>query len=306
VTMMAGGGITVNNAIIEASGGSGYGSFGISQGQGGAATIVLNATGGSIQMEGAEGAAMGGGGATGGNAVVALYSAAGNITVQNKYYSGLWAEAVNGSTPGSAALILAAAGNVTLIDGASLYTSGDLGIAGANVSLDNAYASASGSLVVGATGNLDVLNGSSLTGGGNATLGVGGNVTVDSSNIYGNPEVVMSVGGVINMSNSGTIEAGSPSTIFLTFPMLASGGYFVNGVEGVVYDSGTGFVVLGNPAILGTNLHVLYGGGGQLDIPTDALIVAMGQSTTPPDPERDKNVFEDLKKDKEKEAPVCR
>jgi hypothetical protein len=32
----------------------------------------------------------------------------------------------------------------------------------------------------------------------------------------------------------------------------------------------------------------------------------MGESTKPPDPEKDKDVFEEIKDEKKKDAPVCR
>jgi hypothetical protein len=218
-----------------------------------------------------------------------------------------------GATPGAAAVILAAVGDVTLYDSAYLLSDGILGIAGANVRLDNALAiGAGGSLVVGATGNLDVVNGSALIGGGNATIGVIGDVLVDRSRIAGNPEVTMTVGGVINMNGEsaygGTIEAGSVQTIFVNFPNLTSGGYFVNGIEGVVYDpdTSTGFVALGDPAILDTNLFITYGGGPVLNIPTDALIVAMGESLEPPEAEKNKDIFEETEDEKKKNAPICR
>ena len=315
VMVSSSGGITVSNSGIMASGGDAY------SGQGGAAAVTM-AAGGNIQIEGGEGAAWGGSGATGGNAAVNVI-AGGSITVSNNggggssgacevecfiNFNGPFSNlvAISGygnNMPGVSSVVVAAAGNGNLIDGAGIFTDGVVGLGGANIMLDNAFAAGYTGASVSATGSLSLMNGSELNSYGNAYITTGGNVTVDNSRISGNPEVVMNVGGVINMNNFGTIEAGSPSTILLTFPMLTSGGYFVNGVEGVVYDSGTGFVVLGDPAILGTNLHVTY--GGVINIPTNSLIVAMGESTKPPDVEPEKDVFEDVKKE-EKEAPVCR
>ena len=140
-----------------------------------------------------------------------------------------------------------------------------------------------------------------------------GDVTVDQSRIAGNPEVTMTVGGVINMNGTlaygGTIEAGSEQTIFVNFPNLASGGYFVNGVESVVYDpdTSTGFVAVGNPAILDTNLFITYGGTPvTITPPTDALLVAMGESLEPPEAEKNKDIFEETEDEKKKNAPICR
>ncbi|MDH4294098.1 MAG: hypothetical protein OEV84_08405, partial [Betaproteobacteria bacterium] len=146
--------------------------------------------------------------------------------------------------------------------------------------------------------------------GGNATVITGGNVTVNNSFIYGNPDVNMTVGGSVfingTLASPAQIEAGSPQTINLLFPILTGGGYFVNGIEGVVFDpvTNTGFFADGSPAILGTNLKVTY--GGALNIPTDALIVAMGDSTKPPDPDKDKDIFKEQEDDEKKNAPVCR
>ena len=298
VLMSSSSGITLTNSEVEAVGGDAY------DGTGGAAAVTMLA-GSNIQMEGAEGSADGGNGVTGGNATVLLV-AGGNITVNDAIDKSLQAD-VSGQTPGLATMVLAAAGNLSLGNGAEVQSDGTVGLAGANIVMDNAYVNGDTGVSVGATGSLSVMNGSELYSEGNAYITTGGNVTVDNSYIYGTPEVVMNVGGVINMNNLGTIEAGSPSTILLTFPMLTGGGFFVNGLEGVVYDSGTGFVVLGDPAILGTNLLVTYGGSAPPpNIPTNTLIVAMGESTEPPDAEKNKDVFEDLKKDEEKEAPVCR
>jgi hypothetical protein len=101
----------------------------------------------------------------------------------------------------------------------------------------------------------------------------------------------------------------------VTFPNLSSGGYFVNGVEGKVYDAatGTGFIAGGSPAVLDSNLMVTYGGGSggvvlggeALEAPTQTLIVALGESTEPPEAEKDKDVFKDVEDDK-KDAPVCK
>ena len=57
------------------------------------------------------------------------------------------------------------------------------------------------------------------------------------------------------------IQSASPSTIFMNFPNLITGGYAVNGVPGVVYDvpSASGFIAGGLPAILGENLIISYG-----------------------------------------------
>jgi len=277
----------------SATGGESY------DGTGGAAAVTMLA-GGSIQIEGAEGEAWGGYGALGGNAAVTLV-AGGDITIANQS-AALLAETNSG---GLGSVIVAAAGNVSLSN-AGIYSDGTAGLGGANIMLNSADVQGSSAVSAGATGSLSLVNSSSIGSSGNAYITTGGNVNVDNSIIYGNPEVVMNVGGLVNMNNMGTIEAGSPQTILLTFPMQG-GGFSVNGMPGVVYDSGTGFVVNGQPAQLGVNFFVTFSGGGNtVNPPTDALIVALGEATKPPDSEKDKDVFDELKKDKEKEAPVCR
>lgn len=79
-------------------------------------------------------------------------------------------------------------------------------------------------------------------------------------------DVELTVGGVVNVAagNAGAyaqIRAGSPTSIKIDFPNHSSGGFFVNGNEGVVYDGSTdsGFFASGEPATLGTNLLVTYG-----------------------------------------------
>jgi hypothetical protein len=78
-------------------------------------------------------------------------------------------------------------------------------------------------------------------------------------------DVDLTVGGALNISAGSAyaqIESISPTTITLTFPNLASGGYFVNGVEGALYDGATdsGFFANGQPATVGNGLVVTYGG----------------------------------------------
>jgi hypothetical protein len=74
----------------------------------------------------------------------------------------------------------------------------------------------------------------------------------------------------------------------VNFPNRFRGGYFVNGVESVVFDPTTssGFVAGGRPAVLGQNLIVTYGGiapSGGSNLPpavNDAInqVVTMGMT----------------------------
>ncbi|MGV3627791.1 MAG: filamentous hemagglutinin N-terminal domain-containing protein [Betaproteobacteria bacterium] len=213
---------------------------------------------------------------------------------------------VNQSVTAIGQLLLQAGGNMTIGNSGGYSTvnvrgnAGTTAIAGGNLSV----VIAEGDGYFPAT-----LGGFSLT-----TIKTGGNVLVDRSTIMGSPDVVMTVGGVININGTaaygGRIEAGSVQTILLDFLNLTSGGFSINGIAGVVYDpvTNTGFFANGSPASIGNGLFITYSGTNTTapSPPTDTLIVAMGESTKPPDPEKDKDVFEDTKKSKDKEAPVCK
>ena len=105
--------------------------------------------------------------------------------------------------------------------------------------------------------------------------------------IFGNPDVNLQVGGVIKMTaGSGkgayaAIEAFSPASINVVLPNSASGGYFVNGVEGTVFDPPTlsGFVAGGVAAELGKSLNVTY--GKTLPAPTTVSPTTTEVVTTP-------------------------
>ena len=45
---------------------------------------------------------------------------------------------------------------------------------------------------------------------------------------------------------------------------------------------------------------------GAITPPTQILIIAMGESITPPEPEKDKDIFEDIKSDKKDKPPLCK
>ncbi len=201
-----------------------------------------------------------------------------------------------------------------------LQAGGNLNIGGAGGYYNAAYGNSNTVAVAG--GNLNVLSGdlygtshSSLGTSSNTTVTTGGNVVVDRSTIYGSPEVNMQVGGTVSINgvsgNSGRIEAGSFDTINLEFTKLTSGGYSVNGVDGAIYDALTnsGFVVLGDPAVLGASMMVTYSGvAATISPPTETLIVAMNQAITPPEKEQSTGAIEsedEKNKDKKKDLPIC-
>ena len=178
------------------------------------------------------------------------------------------------------------AGNLDIVGthvsggGVVTLSGGNVNVGSASASTD-AYAWGVNGLEVIATGSVNVTGGSGSyasahieASNNNLTVVAGGNVNVTGGSgmyspagIYGYPDVNMTVGGTVNLAaGSGTgsfavIEAMTPLSINLGLPSLATGGYFVNGVEGVVYDATTetGFMADGAPAILGVNFNVTYG-----------------------------------------------
>lgn len=284
--------------------------------------LTLNSTGGTGQEIGVinagnlslQGLVFDGGfaavGATGVLDIDAGISTAGSVSL-----SGNTGLNVNNSISSSQSISLASGAGTLLVGSEnSVNAGGTVGLAGNNIVLDE-YAGVygSGGVTVNAAGSLSLLTYSQLGGSGITNIATGGNVLVDRGSIYGDPKVIMKVGGTINVNGvlgqPGVIEAATPTTIIINFPMLASGGYFVNGVEGAIYDALTssGFLAQGVPAVLGSTMLVTYGAGGTLSPPTNTLIVAMGESIAPPDPEKDKSIFDDEKDlKKKKDAPVCR
>ena len=224
----------------------------------------------------------------------------------------------------SGALLLNSGAGDLVLDDVMVLGSSGLQLSGNNIIIENdAVISGLSGVMVTAAGNLEVRTNSQLGGGigyGMTTITTGGNVLVDSSLIVGDPDVLMQVGGTVNingtLSQQGAIHAISPNSVHLNF--AGSGGFFVNGTQGLVYDpaTNTGFFV-GNPpvpAALGAGLVVTYGaGGGGLALPSTvqqavfgSLITATDESSKPPDPDKNKDVFAETEDDKKKDAPVCR
>ena len=218
---------------------------------------------------------------------------------------------IGGGIGAGGSLSLGAGSGDLVIANVVVSASGTVGLSGGNVILNSATAGGNAGTTVNATGSLNVLSNSWLGGSGNTTILTGGNVLVDQSVIFGNPDVMMTVGGTVSingtLSNPGAIDAGSPLTIHLTFPLLSEGGYSINGISGITYDplTNTGFFVNGSEAVLGTNLLVTY--GGTVQPPTDTLIVALAKSTEPPaDNSGSTGGTTEEEKKKKEETPVCR
>ncbi|MDP1537336.1 MAG: filamentous hemagglutinin N-terminal domain-containing protein [Burkholderiales bacterium] len=239
---------------------------------------------------------------------------------------------------------LGAAG--VLVEGATV--SADLvSLIGENVTVGGSSAAlpsevyASSALSIASTGHLKILGGSSagasalVSSSGTVTAMIGGDVILAGGSgadawakLSGNPDVLLpAIGGTVHLdagSGAGSyavIEAVAPTTIYVDFAGVTSGGYFVNGVEGAVFDpvTSTGFVADGSPAVLGTNLLISYGGialppatGSGVppetvtELSMQTLIVATGESTKPPETEKDKDAFKEKEEEKKKEAPMCK
>jgi len=169
-------------------------------------------------------------------------------------------------------------GDLTLNAGA-----GDLGISGVDVFANN-IALAGNNIHVGfttATLPTSVIANNLVTGVSAGNFNVLGGANSSANALLQGMDVDLTVGttsGFLNLASgidgaSAQIHSVSPSTITLTFPTLASGGFFVNGVEGALNDgASTGFFADGAPAVLGENLLVTYGGVATLPPALDQAV----------------------------------
>ena len=157
---------------------------------------------------------------------------------------------------------ISASGDLTLDSGA-----GDLGIAEAYVTGTNVNLKGN-NIMVGFTTStaptsVVASNLMKVTSAGN--LNVLGGETSSAHALLQGLDVDLKVGTVAGFLNihggaaTAQIHSVSPSTITVNFPTLDGGGYFVNGLEGVISDNGSGFFANEQPAVLGQNLIITYG-----------------------------------------------
>jgi filamentous hemagglutinin family protein len=285
----------------------------VSTGTGGGAAITLVA-GGPIVVDGSEGYAYGGnGGMTRGSAAVNVIGG-GSIAMSN-----LASFTVNSdsSEGGASSVVLAAAGPVSLSNSAlSAMNGGVIGVGGGGINFDNAEIIGGGGVSLSSTAGITAINGTDVDSGGNLNITTLGNLVLNNSLFYGIPDVNMNIGGNVNLFNGAKIEAGSSETIRLFFPNGSTSFFSVNGVNGITYDpagAGTGFLVMGSPATLGTNMFVTFGAppsnpSTSPTAPLDTLIVALTQATKPPEGQQSTGAKseEEDKKSAKKDAPVCR
>ena len=194
---------------------------------------------------------------------------------------------VNGYLNASGQGVLMAGNNIAF-NGAT-NVSGALGVIGNNVDINTTVQGSSVNVVAGA---LNVNGGDFQSTAGNFTGTVTGDVNVaGGGRIYGNPDVNLTVGGTIFINGANSkIEAFSPTSIRVLFPLLASGGFQINGAAGTVWDviTNTGFFAGGLPAVLGGSLQITYGVVG-LPPSVVAAINTIVDATKDKDQKKDKD-----------------
>lgn len=210
-----------------------------------------------------------------------------NISVTGQLQMNVGAMNVADSTISASGNFGLSAGSLTLTD--TTLTSGG------SFTLDTGGAATMTDSTIDANGNLNMAVGSlNMT---RSTVGdpsgmtptninivSGGNVVLnDGSDIVADQEVFMQVGGKIYLNSGGSgeshISTFSNNTIFLYFPALFSGGYVLDGIEGILvspFNPFTGFFTgtnLDTLAILNNNLFITYA-------PAGPITGIVGQTTT--------------------------
>jgi hypothetical protein len=231
----------------------------------------------------------------------AIFAAAGILNVSG-YNSGFDAGF-------SGAAVNFSGGNTT-VAGALNVVAGDLNVTNVTVDGGTVTVLASNLNVVSTGGTADFKStGGSFNGIVGNDVNVTGGMAGGNARIYGNPDVNLTVGGAINMTpNAGTakIEAALATTINILFPLRSSGGYFVDGLENVVWDpmTSSGFFAGGLPAILGSSLQITYGAAGL----GSEVLAAIGFINAERQRSVDLGILpEEPNKDDDKKAPgICR
>jgi len=275
------GNILIDGDDVEAYGGAAYDS-GFFGGKASAAVAAFkgNVTiqdGGYLEVEGGYASDSGSGGAA-----VAALNAGGGVLLQGDSYVEAYG-GYDGSEGYANAQILVGS---PLLNGAAFpLLNGVVLPTPAAVTFDNdagVYAYGSGSLVfINTTGDLNVTNGSyveaysPMANDGVAFIDAhnvnvkGGSDDFTGSEIYAGSEIDLIVegGGTVHIDagggegSSAQISVGSVDTIHVHFfGPLTSGGYFVDGTEGAIYDAATdsGFLANGEAAVLNQDLFIDY------------------------------------------------
>lgn len=118
-----------------------------------------------------------------------------------------------------------------------------------------------GSLGIGFAGNNVTFTNSDLTSG-SLMHGIAMNdLKLKLSSLDAVDEMLLEVGGHLYLDNSSSIYVGSPLTLYFNFPLLASDGWFVDGVANAFSGTTGSYIsVYGAEPILGSNFFVTYGG----------------------------------------------
>jgi hypothetical protein len=182
--------------------------------------------------------------------------------------------ALNGSNINAATSASLSGGTVNA-NGSSIYgtdvtlSGGTLNLTGSYVYGNNTVGLHGGTInVVGSSvGAGSVLNVGSHVPGSFVPTSIVGTLTIDGGEGYAGSEVNMTIGTLITLLNGGRISVGSPETINILFPLLASGGFMVDSVADVYGGGASGFYLpTGQVVSLPTaGFNVTYGGAVAVD-----------------------------------------
>ncbi len=295
--------LTTANGMSVKVGGSGAGLTATNTTAG---DLILTGTGASFTV--------GGGGATFTNAAVGggyYISALNNMQLNGGSADDRYASFTAGGTLTSSGYnnasgfgVLMVANGITF-NGAPTSVAGALGVISGGVGNVDVTANVTAASIDVTAASINVAGANFDSMAANFTGYTTGDVTVSGGGrIYGNPDVMLTVGGNILINGAGSkIEAASATSVHATFPTLTSGGYVVNGVPGVVWDAGTGtgFFAGGAPASLGNGFVVAYGAGTTTT--STAVVAAINtivDATNKSSPSTEKDKDKDKDKDGEK------
>ncbi|MCE9642184.1 MAG: hypothetical protein K8S22_18855, partial [Betaproteobacteria bacterium] len=270
--VLAGTGITIDTGGGYGGSGGGGGSSGADggSGAGGYAGSTLISAGGDIDMSSTS---MYGGSITGG-----LEFAAGgtlwvneNISINDSLtLAGGTVVVADGKYAESESNVAVFAGTLTLANGAEIYSDYNLGVLAGEINLAGGAGLYAANDVVILTGGLTMDSATIQAYSGMATIASTGNITLENGSlIRAGTDVKLNLTGAdslltINSTSGGlasSIWANSPSTIYLNFPLLATGGVVIDGVETLETMAGYSGLFVGpgmTPAAPGAGLVVSY------------------------------------------------
>jgi hypothetical protein len=268
--VLAGTGITIDTGGgYGGSGGSG-GSGSGGSGAGGYAGSTLISAGGDIDMSSTS---MYGGSITGGLA----FAAGGtlwvneNISINDSLMLiGGTVVVADGKYAESESNVAVFAGTLTLANGAEIRSDYNLGVLAGEINLTGGAGLYAANDVVILTGGLTMDSATIQAYDGMVTIGSAGNITLENGSlIRAGTDIKLNLTGAdslltINSTSGGTassIWANSPDTIYLNFPLLATGGVVIDGVETLETMAGYSGLFVGpgmTPAAPGAGLVVSY------------------------------------------------